>query len=66
MDEKNNYFKKNNLPINHKISEDDILFMRPSRGISGLSPKDFYKVIGKVVKTNISKNTPIKLDRLYD
>jgi len=57
---------KNNLPINHKISEDDILFMRPSRGISGLSPKDFYKVIGKVVKTNISKNTPIKLDRLYD
>ena len=43
-----------------------ILFMRPSRGISGLSPKDFYKVIGKVVKTNISKNTPIKLDRLYD
>ena len=57
---------KNNLPINHKISEDDILFMRPAKGINGLSPKDFYKVIGKVVKTNISKNTPIKLDRLYD
>ena len=27
---------------------------------------EFYKVIGKVVKKGIMKNTPIKLDSLYD
>ena len=42
------------------------MFMRPTIEIKGLSPIEFYKVIGKVVKKGIMKNTPIKLDSLYD
>ena len=57
---------KNNLPINHKVQENDIFFIRPSKGVKGLSPKEFYKIIGKVVKKQIMKNSPIKLDSLYD
>jgi len=57
---------KNNLSINHTVQENDIMFMRPTIGTKGLSPIEFYKVIGKVVKKGIMKNTPIKLDSLYD
>jgi N,N'-diacetyllegionaminate synthase len=57
---------KNNLPIDHKVQENDIMFMRPTIGTKGLKPIEFYKIIGKVVKKEIMKNTPIKFDSLHD
>lgn len=57
---------KNNLSVNHKIKENDIMFMRPAKGTKGLSPIEFYRVVGKIVKKEIIRKTPIKLDCLND
>jgi len=57
---------RNDLAINHKITENDVMFMRPAAGTKGLKPIDIYKVIGKEVKKEIMKNMPIHLESLYD
>jgi N-acetylneuraminate synthase len=49
------YYVKN-LKIGHRISSSDIRSVRPG---FGLSPKYFDLVIGKVLKRDVNKNSPV-------
>ena len=62
-DKKNLKFKRsiyfiNNLKKNHKLTHEDIKIGRPNNGIE---PKYLKKIIGKRLKKNIKKNTPVKI-----
>lgn len=52
------YFVKP-LKAGEVITEDSIRSVRPGYG---LPPKDYYRVLGKVVRRDVSANTPVKDD----
>jgi sialic acid synthase SpsE len=49
------------LTINSKLTTDDIRIIRP---FVSLGPSDLKRVVGKKIKKDINKNTPIFLNNL--
>ena len=49
-------FAKVNIKKNNKITEKNIISLRPSIGINA---KDYFKIIGKKAKKNLEKDEPI-------
>jgi len=72
-DEKNNkkwmrriLVARTDLSVGHKITQSDIMYMRPASGIIGLSPEKDQLIFGKKVKKKIAKFKPIKVANLND
>jgi pseudaminic acid synthase len=58
---KRSIFTTDNIKKNTKISNQNITVIRPADGINA---KYYFKVIGKITKKNIKKNTPLKFSDL--
>jgi len=58
---KRSIFTIDNIKKNTKICKENITAIRPANGINA---KYYFKVIGKIAKKNIKKNTPLKFSDL--
>ena len=57
---------KHNLNEGQKIEESDILFMRLSSGVKGLSPIEYSNILNKVLRKKVNINMPINFEDFYD
>ena len=57
-------FSARTLEKGHVLTQDDLLILRPGHQKSGIPASDYNQVIGKKIRKNIAKKTPIERNDL--